>query len=125
MTEPSRPRKHVIGPDGSPLTIAGLPAPETTRWVSRRKAEVVAAVRGGLLSLEEACSRYMLTVEEFLAWQDSIDRHGLAGLRTTRLQQYRPVVPDRDVPSARRSAQRRPPEIGDIHQRGWVPRISK
>jgi hypothetical protein len=62
MTEPYRPRKYVIGPDGSPLTIADLPAPGTTRWVIRRKAEVVAAVRGGLLSLEEACSRYMLTV---------------------------------------------------------------
>jgi hypothetical protein len=83
--------------------------------VIRRKAEVVAAVRGGLLSLEEACSRYMLTVEEFLAWQRSIDRHGLAGLRTTRLQQYRPVVSDRDDPSARRSAQRQPPEISDTH----------
>jgi hypothetical protein len=57
--------------------------------VIRRKAEVVAAVRGGLLSLEEACQRYTLTVEEFLAWQQSIDRHGLAGLRTTRIQQYR------------------------------------
>ena len=56
---------------------------------SRRKAEVVAAVRGGLLSLEEACSRYTLTVDEFLSWQFSIDQHGLAGLRTTRIQQYR------------------------------------
>ena len=55
----------------------------------RRKAEVVAAVRGGLLSLEEACQRYTLTVEEFLGWQRAIDKHGLAGLRTTRLQQYR------------------------------------
>jgi Protein of unknown function (DUF1153) len=116
MTERHQLRlKYVIGPDGSPLTIADLPAPGTTRWVIRRKAEVIAAVRGGLLSLEEACSRYMLTVEEFLAWQRSIDRHGLAGLRTTRLQQYRPVVPDRDDPSARRSAQRQPPEIGDTH----------
>src|SRR6266852_3838598 len=69
MTEPHRPRvKYVIGPDGSPLTIADLPAPGTKRWVIRRKAEVVAAVRGGLLSLEEACSRYTLTVEEFLTW---------------------------------------------------------
>jgi hypothetical protein len=67
MTEPHRPRvKYVIGPDGSPLTIADLPAPGTKRWVIRRKAEVVAAVRGGLLSLEEACSRYTLTVDEFL-----------------------------------------------------------
>jgi len=61
MSEPHRPRaKYVIGPDGSPLTIADLPAPGTKRWVIRRKAEVVAAVRGGLLSLEEACSRYTL-----------------------------------------------------------------
>src|SRR6478735_8784399 len=82
MTEPHRPRvKYVIGPDGSPLTIADLPAPGTKRWVIRRKAEVVAAVRGGLLSLEEACSRYTLTVDEFLSWQFSIDQHGLAGLR--------------------------------------------
>ena len=80
MTEPHRPRvKYVIGPDGSPLTIADLPAPGTKRWVIRRKAEVVAAVRGGLLSLEEACSRYTLTVDEFLSWQFSIDQHGLAG----------------------------------------------
>ena len=68
MTEPHRPRvKYVIGPDGSPLTIADLPPPTTKRWVISRKAEVVAAVRGGLLSLEEACARYTLTVEEFKA----------------------------------------------------------
>jgi hypothetical protein len=90
MTEPHRPRvKYVIGPDGSPLTIADLPPPSTKRWVIRRKAEVVAAVRGGLLSLEEACQRYTLTTEEFLSWQFSIEQHGLAGLRTTRIQQYR------------------------------------
>jgi len=79
----------VLGPDGSPLTLADLPPPNTERWVIRRKAEVVAAVRGGLLSLEDACGRYKLTVEEFLAWQRAIDRHGLAGLRATRVQEYR------------------------------------
>ena len=90
MNEPLRPRaKYVIGPDGSPLTIADLPAPGTKRWVIRRKAEVVAAVRGGLLSLEEACERYKLTVDEFLSWQRSIDRYGLPGLRATRIQDYR------------------------------------
>ncbi|MEN3794317.1 DUF1153 domain-containing protein [Fulvimarina sp. MAC3] len=81
--------KYVIGPDGSPLTLADLPPQNTRRWVIRRKAEVVAAVRGGLLSLEEACSKYTLTVEEFLSWQLSIDQHGLAGLRTTQIQEYR------------------------------------
>ena len=90
MTDAFRPRtKFVIGPDGSPLTIADLPPSSTRRWVIRRKAEVVAAVRGGLLSLEEACARYTLTIEEFLSWQASIDEHCLAGLRTTRIQQYR------------------------------------
>jgi hypothetical protein len=80
---------YVIGPDGSPMTLADLPPPSTRRWVIRRKAEVVAAVRGGLISLEDACARYTLTVEEFLAWQRAIDRYGLAGLRATRVQQYR------------------------------------
>lgn len=90
MTEQFRPRaKYVIGPDGSPLTVADLPPTNTKRWVIRRKAEVVAAVRGGLLSLEEACDRYTLTVEEFLSWQRSIESHGLAGLRATRIQHYR------------------------------------
>jgi hypothetical protein len=91
MNKANRPKvRYVIGPDGGPLTIADLPASGENRWVPRRKAEVVAAVRGGLLSLEEACRRYTLTVEEFLAWQCSIDRHGFAGLRSTRTQQYRP-----------------------------------
>ena len=81
--------QYVVGPTGTPLTLRDLPPSDTNRWVIRRKAEVVAAVRGGLLTLDEACERYSLTNEEFLAWQKSIDRHGLAGLRTTRLQQYR------------------------------------
>jgi hypothetical protein len=90
MNDMMRPRmKYVIGPDGSPLTLSDLPPPGTQRWVIRRKAEVVSAVRGGLLSLEEACGRYTLTVDEFLNWQKSIEDHGLPGLRTTRIQHYR------------------------------------
>ena len=79
----------VMGPDGNPLTLDDLPPAGTTRWVIRRKAEVVAAVRAGLLSLEEACARYTLSVEEFLSWQRLVDSHGLPGLRVTRLQDYR------------------------------------
>ncbi len=90
MTQYLKPRaRYVIGPDGSPLTVADLPPANTRRWVIRRKAEVVAAVRGGLLSLSEACERYRLTVDEFLSWQRSIERHGLPGLRATRVQDYR------------------------------------
>src|SRR5258705_13767755 len=103
MTEPHPPRvKYVIDTDSSTLTITDLHAPGTKRRVIRRKAEVVAAVRGGLLSLEEACRRYTLTVDEFVAWQRSIERHGLAGLRTTRTQQYR----QRDLITAPRGPRR-------------------
>ena len=80
---------QVIGPTGRPLTLDDLPDANTTRWVIRRKAEVVAAVQGGLLSLEEACNRYSLSVEEFLSWQQAINKNGLAGLRATRVQKYR------------------------------------
>ena len=70
-------------------SLADLPPPETKRWVIRRKAAVVTAVRRGVLSLDEACARYRLSVEEFSSWQRLIERHGMAGLRTTRLQDYR------------------------------------
>jgi hypothetical protein len=84
-------QKKIIGTilDGHRLRMEDLPPPGTKRWVIRRKAEVVAGVRAGLISLEEACARYTLSVEEFLSWQRSIDRHGMRGLRTTRLQDYR------------------------------------
>ena len=78
--------KYVIGPDGTALTLSDLPDADTARWAIRRQAEVVAAVRGGLLTLEDACDRYRLTVGEFLLWQRSIDRYGLAGFGTTRFQ---------------------------------------
>ena len=82
---------QVVGPLGEPLTIESLPAPGTTRWVVRRKAEVVAAVNGGLLSVDEACERYSLTLEEFAGWQRAVDRFGMPGLKQTRLQRYRDV----------------------------------
>ena len=66
-----------------------LPSPDTKRWVVRRKAVVVQAVRTGTITLQEACRRYRLSVEEFLAWQRAIERHGIPGLRVTRLQIYR------------------------------------
>jgi hypothetical protein len=83
------PVRPVLAPDGSVLTLADLPAPTTERWVASRKAIVVAAMRGGLLSMSDACARYRLTTEEFLSWQMQVDRNGLQGLHTTRVQEYR------------------------------------
>lgn len=88
---PDRPGRsnRLIGPDGLPMSLDDLPPPGTQRWVIRRKAQVVAGVRAGLLTLEEACERYKLSVEEFLSWQRQIELHGIKGLRVTRLQEYR------------------------------------
>ncbi|MBI3677867.1 MAG: DUF1153 domain-containing protein [Proteobacteria bacterium] len=72
-----------------PARSADLPPAGVTRWVPSRKAQVVSAVHNGILSLDEACGRYALTVEEFLSWQRAIERFGLSGLRATRAQLYR------------------------------------
>lgn len=60
---------QVIGPLGETLTFESLPPANTVRWVARRKAEVVAAVVGGLLTVDDACERYSLSLwEEFVSW---------------------------------------------------------
>ena len=89
MLSQSAPGAAVVGPDGRHITLADLPPPGIQRWVTRRKAEVVAAVHGGLLSSEDACQRYELSTEEFAGWERLYERHGVKGLRTTRLQNYR------------------------------------
>jgi transposase len=81
--------------------MGDLPPPNTKRWVIRRKAAVVAAVRSGRIIMEEALQRYQLSEEEFLSWQRAFETHGLSGLRATRVQQYRGSRPPR-VPRSRR-----------------------
>ncbi|MFC0684814.1 MULTISPECIES: DUF1153 domain-containing protein [Sphingomonadaceae] len=89
-TEIDRPAV-VVGPLGEALDRKALPPRDTRRWVARRKAEVVAAVNGGLLTIAEACDRYDLTLEELASWQRAVEREGMAGLRATRVQHYRQV----------------------------------
>jgi Protein of unknown function (DUF1153) len=72
-----------------------LPPPNTQRWVVRRKAAVITAVRSGRISREVSLRRYNLTEEEYRSWERAFDEHGLAGLRSTRLQQYRGPWPPR------------------------------
>jgi transposase-like protein len=86
---PPRPPAPPKSPLGRPMTRDDLPPPDTRRWVTRRKAEVVAGVRQGLISLAEACERYDLTVDEFLSWQKRLERHGMDGLRATRIVELR------------------------------------
>jgi len=89
-------QRQVVGPMGKQMSLADLPAPTTKRWVIRRKAEVVAGVRGGLLTLEDACRRYNLTIDEFRSWQRLLESHGVQGLRITKIKKYRHNSPPHD-----------------------------
>jgi Protein of unknown function (DUF1153) len=93
-------------------TDPALPPPDTKRWVVRRKAVVVEAVRTGFIDLEEVCRRYNISPEEFLAWERAIERYGVPGLRVTRLQIYRDT--DADAP---KSGRRKGPENGRNRRR--------
>ena len=77
--------------------MESLPPRNTKRWVVRRKAAVVAAVRNGGMTMQEACRVYQLSEEEFLCWERAFENYGLAGLRATRVQQYRAYRPARSV----------------------------
>ncbi len=74
----------VLGPNGNVLTIADLPVSAKIRWVPRRKAEVVSAVAGGLLTISEACIRYAVSLEEFSQWRKDWASGGLKSLRASR-----------------------------------------
>ena len=66
-----RTENHGVGGSIPPLGTSGC--------LIRRKAELVAAVRGGRWSLEGARERYASTIDEFLSWQTTLDPHGLPG----------------------------------------------
>jgi hypothetical protein len=85
---------RVLGPSGKLLSLDDLPHVDT-RWSPRRKAEVVASVSGGLLTVEEACERYALSIEEFTCWCHALDRSGLKGLRITCTQHDRRQLQER------------------------------
>jgi hypothetical protein len=86
--------RSVIGPLGNVLTLTDLPSPDTLRWSGRRKGEILAAVEGGLLTPQKACSIYNLSMDELLAWRDAVVQYGLAGLRARR-----PREPKREDPA--------------------------
>jgi hypothetical protein len=81
--------RSVTLPDGTIMTRADLPPPETVRWVASRKAAVVRAVQAGLITREQALANYGLSDEEFGAWESAVAAHGEKALRATALQKYR------------------------------------
>ena len=75
-----------------------LPQSNEVRWVRRRKAQVVAAVRGGILTLSDALARYSLSLEEFIEWEREVGQELQERRRTGRL---------RELTKSRHSAGRR------------------
>jgi hypothetical protein len=57
-----------IGPDGETTRLDQLPRCDLKRWRPRHNAMVVAAVRHGLITINEACAGYDLSIEEYLSW---------------------------------------------------------
>ena len=66
-----------------------LPPTRTRRWTFRRKAALLQALRSGTITFEQACDQYALSIEELRAWERDFERHGLYGLRATRVQLHR------------------------------------
>jgi hypothetical protein len=78
--EPAQP--NTVGrKDSVVVTPEDLPPAGTRQWVPRYKAAVVAAVDAGVLTLEDARRRYLLSEEELESWRDAIDHSGIGGLR--------------------------------------------
>jgi hypothetical protein len=116
------PVAYVVGPDGDVLTLADLPPPDTVRWMPRKKARLVAAVCGGLISLNEACTRYSLSAEEFGVWKSLFDEAGLMGLRVT-MAPRRPS--SMRLPPQTQGQRKGQQESGDAEQDDAGPAISR
>lgn len=81
--------RTVTLPDGTTMSRADLPAPDTRRWVASRKAAVVRGVTSGLITRKEACEIYGLSEDEYDSWEAAVETHGEAALKATALQKYR------------------------------------
>lgn len=66
-----------------------LPPANTVRWVARRKAQVVRAIKLQTLTFDDALERYGLSEEELRLWILSYEVHGLNALRVASIRQYR------------------------------------
>lgn len=80
-------------PDGTILSHDDLPDPQTRRWVASRKAIVAKAVIHGLMKRTDALARYSLSDEELADWIRGVERHGLTGLKVTRIDALRSQNP--------------------------------
>ncbi|MBM3603011.1 MAG: DUF1153 domain-containing protein [Alphaproteobacteria bacterium] len=75
------------------LADLSLPNNFQGRWITKRKAAVIAQIGTGRLTIEEACQRYNLSLDELSCWQRAFDRYGLSGLQATKEQKRRLKTP--------------------------------
>ena len=68
---------NITAKPGSRLTLTDLPHRGSMYWTDRQKADVVTAVRSGLITFAQASEWYMLSAEEFIGWL-KLDRPGRA-----------------------------------------------
>jgi hypothetical protein len=87
---------HFVFGDLVPVNSKKCDAGTKQRPTGNRRP-LIEAVRGGWVAIDEACQRYNLSIDEFVAWERDIDRNGVPGLRTTRYQIYRDTDPRRGV----------------------------
>jgi hypothetical protein len=78
--------KSVMAPNGRRVTLADLPPTNIKHWLPVHKANIATAVRGGLISSDEICRRYKLTLEELKMWEQAFVSRGVEGLRVTRIR---------------------------------------
>ena len=77
--------------NGHQVTTTSKAPPLIKRWPPAMKAKVLEEVAEGVLTLEEACKRYALSIEEYLTWQQGIELFGLAGLQVNKQQELRRI----------------------------------
>ncbi len=83
--------KTAVCPQGNVFTVNDLPRAGWGRWSPHRKQILITAVEVGMISLPEVLARYAISAEEFASWRRLAHKHGVKGLRTQRLQEYRHV----------------------------------
>jgi hypothetical protein len=98
----------VRGLDKGPLRMRDLPKPGTTRWNGQRKVVLIGALRGGLITKDEAQRRYDLTEAELDAWEARFEADGIGGL-------YFPRIPKK---------MRGEPGHTERRTRGWTVQLS-
>lgn len=76
----------VLAHNGNLINIDDLPSASMKRWSPSRKANVVYAVRGGLITVDGVCEKYGLSLEEYYSWERTVVSVGTKGL-TLRLRQ--------------------------------------